>query len=102
MSTFVMVVPQLRTIRGQDRFTYKTDLPLQLGEIVRIPWRKQVVNGVIVVLSAEPHARAKMIIETTGIILPRRYLDFLHWLAVCYHISEPAAVLAALPDEPAH
>lgn len=99
MSTFVTVVPQLRTIRGQDRFTYTTDLSIQLGEIVYIPWRKHIRHGVVVELDVAAHPRAKAITATTGIILPRRYLIFLQWLANTYQISEPAAVLAALPDE---
>ncbi len=102
MATFVLVVPQLRTIPGQDRFTYATTLPLQPGELVRVPWRKQIVPGVVVAIDVAAHPKAKLITETTGVVLPHRYVAFLHWLATQYQISEPAALLAALPDDVRH
>lgn len=100
--TFVTVVPQLRTIRGQDRFTYRTDLTLQVGEVVVIPWRTHTKTGVVVEVDMAEHPGAKAIARSTGIVLPPRYLTFLHWLASTYQVSEPAALLAALPDDLTH
>lgn len=100
--TFVTVVPKLRTPRGQDRFTYRTDLTPQVGELVHIPWRTQTKIGLVVEVNAPAHPQTKTITATTGIALPPPYVDFLLWLATTYQISEPAALLAALPDEPSH
>src|SRR3989338_7542198 len=99
MATFISVVPQLRTIRGQDLFTYQAGFLVQVGELVRIPWRRQIKTGLVVEVNVNPHPRAKAIVERTGVVLPQRYVNFLHWLATQYQVSEPAALLAALPDD---
>lgn len=97
MKQFVHVIPLLRSIRGKDRFTYTTEQRYPIGAVVWIPWRTGKRLGVVIALDVPAFAQAKAITAATGTVLPRAYLDFLLWLAEYYFISEPAALLAALP-----
>lgn len=97
MTSYVSVVPLIRSIRGKDHFTYATDLPLREGELVWIPWRNQTIIGLVAHTNVVAFKQAKQITISTGTILPVAYWRWLQWLADFYYISQSSALLAALP-----
>src|SRR3989338_3805965 len=101
---YVAVTPAIRSIRGVDTFTYHlpdTTPPLQVGALVKIPWRTQTIVGVVQALNLPPPKfRTKTIIAPIGITLPPEYLAFIDWFASYYYISKSHALTMALPDIP--
>jgi primosomal protein N' (replication factor Y) len=98
MIQYITVVPSIRVIRGKDQFTYQTTSPVQVGELVWIPWRTRTLVGVVANVQAEPLAKAKPIVGSLQVILPAAYWRWLQWFSEYYYISLASAVHAALPS----
>lgn len=105
---FARVIPLLRTPFGVDVFDYRIpeDLKLQPGDLVRMPFRKQEIVGIVESVSADSKhaAKAVTILGSYGDIhFPAAILDLLAETAARTFTSKPAVLkawLRALPKKP--
>lgn len=100
---YVTVVPAVRSIRGKDEFVYfvPSDINVSLGQVVEIPWRSQIVPGIVWECSVKkPAFQTKNIDITTEIILPKSYLNWMIWLSTYYYISKSHVAKMVLPEIP--
>ncbi|MFA5995462.1 MAG: hypothetical protein WCW27_04095 [Patescibacteria group bacterium] len=100
---YVSVVPAIHSIRGLAGFTYVVPATqsVQVGEIVWIPWRKQIITGVVWQINiTAPDFSVKTIINSTQFVLDAASLHFINWLANHYFISLSYAVKLFLPTIP--
>lgn len=97
---YASVIPAIHSIRGVDIFTYA--LPVghifQRGTVVWIPWRNRKIIGVVWKTTAvQPDFAVKTIIQSTAIVLPEDYCQFIMWFAEYYHVSLSYTVKMIVP-----
>lgn len=100
---YVTVVPAVRSIRGKDEFVYSVpnDVSVSLGQVIEIPWRSQIVPGIVWESSVKkPAFQTKNIHTVTEIILPQSYLHWITWLSTYYYVSKSHVAKIILPDIP--
>lgn len=100
---YVTVVPAVRSIRGKDEFVYSVpdDVSVSFGQVIEIPWRSQIVPGIVWKCSVKkPTFQTKTIHTATEIILPQSYLNWITWLSTFYYVSKSHVAKMVLPDIP--
>lgn len=73
---------------GHESYTYHVDGTEQIveGAIVRIPFGKRNVTGVIIKIGThKPHYSTKQISKITDVVLTAQQLEFAHWISEHAH-----------------
>lgn len=81
-----------------NEFTYQSTQPMQIGEIVEVPFGKGSKLGIISTMASKPTYATKDIYQTTGNLLPKRTLALLRWIASYYPGSPGLYVQQLLPS----
>ncbi len=100
---YATVVPAVRSIRGKDEFAYSVPngVHVEVGQVVQIPWRSQVVEGIIWKTSVKkPSFPTKSIISETEIILQSSYVEWIDWFSTYYYIAKSHVAKMVIPDIP--
>lgn len=91
------VAPTQIVRKGTDTFTYSSDTPLAVGQLVRVSVGKKLLNGVVIArLEVAPTYEVKpieLVLETTP--LPNAYISLSRWLSD-YYMTPLAVVLQTL------
>ncbi|MFZ5364237.1 MAG: hypothetical protein ACOZAG_02020, partial [Patescibacteria group bacterium] len=105
---FVEVIPLARLPKNLFRFDYKVPEnflgKIKIGQIVRIPFRKEKINGIITAIKNEP---AKIKTEIKSFIkivdfdenLDKKNIEFLEWFSD-YYLTSPAFILKTFFPSP--
>ncbi len=98
---FARIIPLTRTPPGVDAFDYRVpaDLVLQLGDLVRIPLRNRLVEGVVLELrSSSPFAARTKELEANARIasLGTKWVELAKWLGARTFQSLPTITKAWL------
>lgn len=84
---------------GSDSFTYSSDQPLHIGQIVRISIGKKTLNGLVIdnVKKAPTYSVKPIdaVIESVPIPLP--YIELARWLSVYYKTPLALSLQSLLP-----
>ncbi|MFA6428037.1 MAG: primosomal protein N' [Candidatus Buchananbacteria bacterium] len=101
---FAEIVPLLKLPKSLGVFDYAIPPELknlQIGQLVKIPWRQQKIVGLVINLKATTEFKqTKELIEVINYFpaLSANYLKFLTWFKNYYLISWPTALKTALPE----
>lgn len=89
MNRYVQVAPCIPLkFGGHESYTYYIGGSEEVteGTVVRIPFGKRNVTGVVVKTDVgKPRYPTKQITKTTGVILTAEQLQFAHWIAASAH-----------------
>lgn len=100
---YVTVIPAVRSIRGKDEFIYAvpSDTVPQVGQIVEIPWRSQIVPGIIWKTNVpKPKFPTKDISAYTDQMLPESYVRWIEWFSEYYYIAKSHVAKMIIPERP--
>lgn len=95
---FVVVSPVDHGGLGDFGFTYATDMPLETGQLVRVPLRQQYSLGVVMGPTGQPAFATKPVTEAFDITLPPHTVELAPWMAEYYAASAKAVWQTILPS----
>lgn len=85
---YVQVAPCIPLPTGRQSYTYHTQEGLYEGTLVRIPFGKRNIDGVVVQTGVrKPKYPTKAITKITGTVLTPEQLQFGHWISYHMHGS---------------
>ncbi|MFA4818448.1 MAG: primosomal protein N' [Patescibacteria group bacterium] len=103
----IEVIPLVRLPRHQQFFDYSVPVELKLepsiGDLVTVPWRRQIVDGVVV--GIKKHSTLKIKLKNLQAIVFKNYmpitqLKLVKWVAEYYGVALSSALQLALPVLP--
>ncbi len=95
---FYEVAPTKIVRADQATFTYSSETPLSVGQVVTIPVGKQTLNGVLIKETAKPSYETKPIAEVTeDTPLPEGLIRLSLWIAEYYRTPLATVLQTVLP-----
>ncbi|MEO8691748.1 MAG: primosomal protein N' [Candidatus Saccharimonas sp.] len=99
MAYFYEIAPTKIVRLGSDSFTYYSDVPLDIGSVVKIPVGKSIVIGVVIKTSKQPAYATKPVGEIIYTEpLPGPLLETLLWISSYYATPLALVLQTALPS----
>ncbi|MFA6521644.1 MAG: primosomal protein N' [Candidatus Gracilibacteria bacterium] len=99
---FAEIVLHRRVPSNFDSFTYSVpeNLKVQEGQLVKIPFRKQTILGIVRRLHSEaPKYATKAIEEVIPVILPKFQMDLANWMSEKYKCGFSKTVDFFIPEK---
>lgn len=95
---YVEVAVDHKTVRGTNTLTYASEAKLSIGDIVRVPIRKSLANGVVLSTIKEPSYPTK---EVSALLyspgIPRQLIKTALWMSEYYGVDLSQVMQTLLP-----
>lgn len=96
--TYVEVAIADPKYHGKYSLTYKTDLYVELGSIVKVPLKGKIINGIVTSIVKRPRFNLREVSEVLSLpSLPRESIDLLEWIRTYYSGSLGAIAHLFIP-----
>ena len=69
---------------SENVFTYKSEVQIDTGAVISVPFGNQIKTGVVVAKTIKPKMKAKQIVSIHGVKLPKQSLKLLEWINEFY------------------
>lgn len=98
---YAVIAPLRNTGAKVSAFTYHSDKPISIGQIVKVPLRTKQSYGVVLSLVAKPNFATKSIQSTTSLpAYPKELIQLATWLADYYATPLNRVLQTMIPTTP--